>query len=209
MTDQSAQRQAHWQNVYQTRAADSVSWYRPHLEVSLELLDLAGLSVESRLIDVGGGASSLVDDLLARGLRGISVLDVSAEALAIARRRLGERQHDVTWIAGDVLQAALPAGGFDFWHDRAVFHFLTDEADAAGYAAQAARAVRSGGHAIVGGFAPDGPEKCSGLPVARRSAEDIATLLGPAFRLVAKRAERHTTPAGAVQSFAYELLQRA
>lgn len=201
-------RQAHWQNVYLTKPVDRVSWYRPHLDASLELLERAGFSVQSRLIDVGGGASTLVDDLLARGATHVTVLDVSAEALAIARRRVGAGERDVTWLASDVLDAALPQGGFDIWHDRAVFHFLTDPADAARYAAQVAHAVRPGGYAIIAGFAPDGPERCSGLPVARRSAEDIAAVLAPSFELLAKRAEQHVTPAGSVQSFAYALLRR-
>lgn len=208
MTNPAAERQAHWQNVYRTRTADSVSWYRPHLEISLELLERAGVSVDSRLIDVGGGASTLVDDLLARGLGRITVLDLSAAALDVARTRLGERARDVAWRVDDVLTAALPAGGFDVWHDRAVFHFLTDPADAARYARQAALAVRPGGHAVIAGFAPDGPERCSGLPVARRSAQEIEQLLGPAFRLLERRGERHLTPAGGEQSFEYALLTR-
>lgn len=208
MTTSSFDRKAHWQNVYRTKAVDSVSWYRPHLDVSLELLGLAGLSADSRLIDVGGGASTLVDDLVGRGMRHLTILDVSEEALAITRRRLGATASTVVWMASDVLQADLPAAGFDIWHDRAVFHFLTDPADAARYAEQAAAAVCSGGHAVIGGFAPDGPDRCSGLPVARRSAEDIAVTLGASFRLVSKRAERHTTPAGGEQSFAYALLLR-
>ncbi len=208
MTDPAPDRQAHWQNVYRTRTADSVSWYRPHLETSLELLEQTGLGVDSRLIDVGGGASTLVDDLLDRGLGRITVLDLSAAALDVARTRLGKRARDVAWRVDDVLTAALPAAGFDVWHDRAVFHFLTDPADAARYARQAALAVRPGGHAVIAGFAPDGPERCSGLPVARRSAEEIAELLGPAFRLLARRGERHVTPAGGEQSFEYALLTR-
>ncbi len=208
MTARSHERQMHWQTVYETRAANAVSWYRPHLDVSLELLELAGLSVQSRLIDIGGGASTLVDDLLGRGMQGITVLDISAAALAIAQARLGQRARDVNWLVGDVLDVALPAGGFDVWHDRAVLHFLTDPADAAIYARQAARAVKTGGHAVIGGFAPDGPERCSGLPVARRSAEDIARILAPQFSLRETRAERHVTPASAVQSFAYALLKR-
>jgi SAM-dependent methyltransferase len=209
MTTKPLDRQAHWAKIYRTKAVDSVSWYRPHLEVSLELLGLASLSTDSRLIDVGGGASTLVDDLVNRGMRHLTILDVSNEALAITRRRLGAKADTVTWLASDILQAALPATGFDIWHDRAVFHFLTDPADAALYVKQAAAAVCSGGYAVIGGFAPDGPERCSGLPVARRSAEDIAALLGSSFRLVARRAERHVTPGGSEQSFAYALLQRA
>ena len=201
-------REEHWQKVYQARAADAVSWYRPRLGVSLELLELAGLSAGSRLIDIGGGASTLVDDLIARGLTGITILDVSGAALAVARQRLGERARDVTWLVTDLLQAELPEGGFDLWHDRAVFHFLTEASDVARYAAEAARTVRTGGHAVISGFAPDGPERCSGLPVARRSAGDIAAILAPAFQLVAQREEKHVTPGGTEQSFAYALLRR-
>ena len=202
------ERQRHWQNVYRTKKADSVSWYRPHLAVSLELLTWAGLCVGSRLIDVGGGASTLVDDLLDRGLSHVSVLDISEEALAVAQGRLGERAKAVEWYAGDVLEFALPPGAFDFWHDRAALHFLTRPAEANRYAQTAARAVAPGGYAVIGGFAPDGPERCSGLPVARRSPQDIAALLAPAFALVQTRSERHRTPAGLDQSFAYALLRR-
>lgn len=201
-------RHAHWQNLYRTRRADSVSWFRPHLEVSLELLSAGGMSSASRVIDIGGGASTLVDDLLGRGLRHVSVLDVSEEALAYARRRLAERAGLVQWLAGSVLEIELSAGGFDFWHDRAMLHFLTDPADVARYAEIAANALGCGGCAVIGGFAPDGPERCSGLPVARRSAQQLGALFAPAFTLLQSRAERHQTPAGAEQSFAYALLQR-
>jgi SAM-dependent methyltransferase len=208
MTRDGHERRSHWQNVYRTRKADSVSWYRPHLELSLELLWWAGLSVSSRLIDVGGGASTLIDDLLDRGLRHLSVLDLSEEALATAQQRLGERAKAVEWYAGDVLEIALPPGAFDFWHDRAALQFLTRPADAARYAQAAAQAVAIGGYAVIGGFAPDGPRRCSGLPVARRSPADIGALLAPAFVLVQTRAERHRTPAGVDQPFAYALLRR-
>jgi SAM-dependent methyltransferase len=209
MTAESIDRQTHWQKVYRTRTADSVSWYRPHLDVSIELLERAGLSADSRVIDIGGGASTLVDDLLDRGVRDVSVLDVSDEALAMARKRLGDRAKEVNWYVADVLYAVLPAGGFDFWHDRAVFHFLTDPTEAARYAQCAAEAVRIGGHAVIGGFAPDGPERCSGLPVARRSAEDIAGIFASRFSLLRKREERHRTPAGTEQSFVYTLMLRS
>jgi SAM-dependent methyltransferase len=208
MNQESFDRHEHWQNVYRTRAADAVSWFRPHVDVSLELLAKAGMHADSRVIDVGGGAATLVDDLLARGLRHVSVLDVSEQALAIARGRLGPRAQEVTWYEGDVLRVRLPATGFDLWHDRAVLHFLTNPEDANRYARIAADAVTAGGHAVIAGFALDGPERCSGLPVVRRSAEDIAALMAPAFELVESRAERHVTPAGANQSFAYGLLRR-
>ena len=201
-------RQAHWQAVYARKDPAAVSWYRPHLEVSLALLEAAGLSTGARLIDVGAGAATLVDDLLERGLREVTVLDVSGQALAIARARLGPRAAQVHWLEQDVLGAALPIGGFEFWHDRAVLHFLTDPADAARYVQVCAAALVAGGHALIGGFAPDGPERCSGLPVVRRSSEQIAALFGPAFSLVGTHAERHRTPSGAEQSFAYALLRR-
>jgi SAM-dependent methyltransferase len=172
------------------------------------LLERAGLTPESRLIDVGGGASTLVDDLLGLGLRNITVLDVSPEALAVSRRRLAARANRVEWLALDVLTTRLPAGAYDVWHDRAVSHFLTNDAELARYAQQAASALRPAGHAVIGGFAPDGPERCSGLPVARRSAQDIAAMLGPDFELLDQRRERHLTPGGVVQLFAYALLRR-
>ncbi len=208
MTTQRIDRRSHWQNVYRTRRVDAVSWYQPHLHVSLQLLAQAGLSARSRLIDVGAGASTLVDDLLDQGLRDVSVVDVSAEALALARLRLGARANRVTWYAGDILELALPCGSFDFWHDRAVLHFLTDPEDAARYAHIAANAPAAGGHAVIAGFAPQGPDRCSGLPVAQRSARDIAALFAPAFVLEQERTEQHHTPGGADQSFSYALLRR-
>lgn len=204
----SEERATHWEAVYRTRSEREVSWYRPHLEVSLALLQRAGLAPGTRVIDVGGGASTLVDDLLALGVRDVTVLDLSGTALATARARLGARGDSVQWLAGDLLELDLPPAGFDLWHDRAVLHFLTAPDALRRYAEQAARAVRVGGHAVIGGFAPDGPERCSGLPVARRSAADIAALLAPAFRLAEQRRELHATPGGTTQAFAYALLER-
>jgi len=201
-------RQAHWSRVYATKSPDSVSWYRAHLEVALDLLARAGLGPQSRVIDVGGGASTLVDDLLDRGVENVTVLDVAPEALAVSRARLGARATSVEWIAADVLEVPLPAGGFDLWHDRAVLHFLSDPADTERYVRQATLAVRPGGHAVISGFAPDGPERCSGLPVSRRSPDDIARLMGAGWSLVEQRTELHLTPGGNPQAFAYALLRR-
>lgn len=201
-------RTSHWEDVYLRKEAISVSWYRDHLETSIALLDQAGLTSKSRVIDVGGGASTLVDDLLDRGLESIAVLDLSAASLDVAKKRLGARAERVQWMTGDVTRADLPPGAYTHWHDRAVMHFLTAEDDVHAYADQAARAVAPGGHAVIGGFAPDGPERCSGLVVARRSAEDIARILGASFALIASCQERHLTPSGAAQSFVYALLRR-
>lgn len=208
-TPKSDDRSSHWEQVYTQKESNSVSWYRDHLEVSLEMLARAGLRPESRVIDVGGGASTLVDDLLERGVAHISVLDLSAASLAVAKTRLGARASRVAWLTGDITRVPLSAGAYTHWHDRAVLHFLTADADVREYAAQATRAVAPGGHAVIGGFAPDGPERCSGLPVARRSPEDIAALLAPAFVLIDSCQERHQTPSGMDQSFAYALLRRA
>lgn len=202
-------REAHWQKVYAEKSADAVSWYRPHLDTSLRLLERAGLDARSRLIDVGGGASTLVDDLLARGLTAITVLDIAESALDAARQRLGERAAAVTWLAGDVTRVDLPASAYDLWHDRAVLHFLVDPADAAAYVAQVRHALVPGGHAVIGCFASDGPERCSGLPVARRDAADIAALFGSGFELLRGERELHATPWGTPQSFAYALLRKS
>jgi ubiquinone/menaquinone biosynthesis C-methylase UbiE len=198
----------HWCTVYRTKESDAVSWFRPHLDVSLRLLDQAGLNSRSRLIDVGGGASTLVDDLLDRDVSRITILDLSDAALEVARQRLGDRGANVHWLVGDVTRVALPAGAFDYWHDRAVLHFLTLPDDAAAYVAQAYAALQIGGHAVIGGFASDGPQRCSGLPVARREAADIATLFGSEFELIAEVREQHVTPTGAMQSFAYAVLRK-
>lgn len=198
----------HWQDVYRLKPADGVSWYAPHLHTSLELLGRAGLGPASRVIDVGGGASTLVDDLLARGVADITVLDLSQAALDVARSRLGERAGAVRWLAGDVRTAALGEARFDLWHDRAVLHFLTDPADAAAYARQAARALAPGGRMVVGGFAPGGPERCSGLVVARRAPSEVAALFGDGFVLLESHYETHRTPGGSDQAFAWAVLKK-
>lgn len=204
MTNEAVQ---HWEHVYRNKAADSVSWFRPHLDVSLSLLRATGLDTSSHALDVGGGASTLVDDLLDLGVR-VTVLDLADAALEVARQRLGGRAAQVVWRTGDITTIDLPAAHFSHWHDRAVLHFLTNPAAVQAYAAQAARVLPAGGHAVIGGFAPDGPERCSGMSVARRSPEQIAALLGPEFELIETRFERHRTPGGSEQAFAWAVLRR-
>jgi 2-polyprenyl-3-methyl-5-hydroxy-6-metoxy-1,4-benzoquinol methylase len=201
-------RTSHWQAVYKTRQPDAVSWFAPHLGSSLDLLKAAGLSEKSRVIDVGAGASTLVDDLLDLGVRSITALDISEAALDVARKRLGDRASQVQWLAVDILKAQLSPGGYDLWHDRAALHFLTDPADAARYVDIACAALVKGGHAIIGGFGKEGPTQCSQLPVTRREPEDLARLFGPRFSLVQSRHESHQTPWGSPQSFAFAVLRK-
>jgi SAM-dependent methyltransferase len=208
---------AHWEAVYTARSADSVSWYRPHLERSLHWIGhLLGASPDAawqgQVIDVGTGESTLADDLLARGLRDLTLLDLSATALAHLRARLEARHRHATariqWIAGDVTRAALPAAKHDVWHDRAVLHFLTDPAQRAAYVAQAARCVRPGGGLVVAAFAEDGPTQCSALDVTRYSAEALTHLFSADFEPVATEREVHTAPSGAEQHFQYFIGRR-
>ena len=201
-------KQQHWQSVYATRDATHTSWFRPHLDESLRLLDALDLPKDAPIIDVGGGRATLVDDLLARGFRDVSVLDLSAAALEEARERLGARGDAVRWLAADATTAALPPAHYGLWHDRAVFHFLIDADDRARYVANTARSVRPHGHVIVGCFAPDGPERCSGLPVHRYDAPALAEAFAPAFTIVRHSHELHATPTGTVQPFTYVVLQR-
>jgi SAM-dependent methyltransferase len=168
----------HWQSVYKTKSSTEVSWFRPHLEISLELLKQAGLSANSRVIDIGAGASTLVDDLLDLRVHHIAALDISAASLDVVKQRLGSRAAQVEWIADDAARHRFSSDSIDLWHDRAALHFLVDPVDANAYVQNATHAIRRGGYAIIGGFASDGPEKCSGLPVARREPEDIAKLFG-------------------------------
>lgn len=201
-------RREHWEDVYRNKAPDAVSWYTPHLDSSLALLRQSGLNAGSRVIDVGAGASTLVDDLIDAGVREITALDLSNAALAVSRQRLGARAGAVNWLAADIRQAALPEAGYDLWHDRAVLHFLTEPADIAAYVAAATRAITVDGFAIIGGFAPDGPTRCSQLPVMRRSPEDIAALFGAHFELTWQHRETHTTPWGSTQAFAFAVLKK-
>lgn len=198
----------HWEDVYQSRHSDEVSWYRPHLEVSLELIQKTGIGRDARIIDVGGGASSLVDDLLAEGFTRITVLDIAESALEDAKARLGDRADTITWRVADVTEVDLPDRTYDIWHDRAVFHFLTDAADRQKYAKQAGKAVKPGGYMIMATFGPEGPTQCSGLDVIRYAADDLEKIFGADFTLLESRREDHQTPAGKTQQFIYALFQR-
>ena len=201
-------RVTHWDGVYTTKQPQRLSWFQPHLDLSLELLERAGLNRSTRIIDIGAGASTLVDDLLARDVQNLIALDISAAALQVTRDRLGERADRVRWIVSDVTQLDLPPSSIDIWHDRATLHFLTEERDSHKYAEVATRVVTPGGHAVIGGFASDGPAECSHLPVVRRGPEQIAELFAKEFVLVEARRESHTTPGGSLQRFAYALLRK-
>lgn len=194
---------AHWDGIYQRNAPDAVSWYRPHLETSIELIECVARQRDASIIDVGGGESTLVDDLLARGFAHLTVLDISDTAIAECNKRLGAAADRVRWIVSDVTRAEFERGAYDVWHDRAVFHFLTAPEQRAAYVRQVAQAVKPGGYVIVSTFGPEGPTKCSGLDVVRYDADHLHVQFGAHFRPVESREEIHTTPAGKIQQFLY------
>lgn len=193
----------HWDKVYTTKAPDAVSWYRAHLETSLALIERAVDSCSASIIDVGGGESTLVDDLLLRGYNNITVLDVSQSAIGLTKRRLGAAAEQVRWLVADITKIELEPGAYDLWHDRAVFHFLTDREQRTAYVRQVARSVEPGGHIIVSTFGPEGPTKCSGLEVTRYDAESLHREFGARFRLIESSKEVHHTPFGTTQQFLY------
>jgi len=192
-----------WDEIYRTRDATKLSWFQEHAHVSRDLIRQTRVSRLGSIIDVGGGASTLVDDLLADGFRDITVLDLSHSALAAARSRLGDRASEVRWIVDDITRVKLPAHHYEIWHDRAVFHFLNAVEDRRSYVEAVRRSVRPGGHVIVATFAPDGPLRCSGLPVVRYSPDTLHQEFGDSFELVEHAREAHQTPTGAVQQFIY------
>lgn len=195
--------QSHWEKIYTEKAPNAVSWYRPHLETSLELIERVAADRSSSIIDVGGGESTLADDLLARGYEDITVLDISRTAIDANRKRLGEDSERVQWLVADITQSDLPPCRYDVWHDRAVFHFLASPTDRVAYVRQVARAVRSGGYVIVSTFGPEGPTKCSGLDVLRYDADSLHREFGVRFRLLGSSKELHQTPFGTTQQFLY------
>lgn len=193
----------HWEEIYKAKRATEVSWFQREARLSLQLIREAAPDRTSRIIDVGGGASTLIDGLVAAGYDSLTVLDLSSAALAQARARLGDAGKDVAWVEADILAVQFPPGAFDVWHDRAVFHFLTNPVDRERYVQQVRRAVRPGGYVLVATFAADGPTRCSGLDVARYSPEQLHGEFGTAFRLVRSAREDHVTPRGVHQAFTY------
>ena len=197
------QPQSHWENVYQTKSTSQVSWFQEHAAQSMALIQQTGVSKTAQIIDIGGGASMLDDDLLSEGYEHVSVLDIAATALEAARQRLGMRASQVTWIEADVTHADLPHLAYDVWHDRATFHFLTDPQDRQRYVDLVKHVVKPGGHVIVATFATDGPSKCSGLDVMQYDPEGLHGEFGADFDLLGSTREQHITPAGNEQRFIY------
>ena len=203
-----ASRKAHWENVYSTKGENEVSWFQESPAPSLELIELAKPTSDAAIVDIGGGASRLVDQLLVRGFSNVTVLDLSEAALAAARARLGDKAAQVRWVAADVTKW-YPTQLFDIWHDRAAFHFLTDPADRAAYAARLDESIKPGGIVIIGTFALDGPEKCSGLSINRYDAASLGEVLGSGFELVHTRPHEHATPWAAIQHFQFSVFLKA
>ncbi len=200
-------RRLHWENVYGEKGERRVSWFQERADISLELIAAARVGCNGAIIDIGGGASRLVDELLRQGYQDVTVLDVSEAGLSIAKQRLAEQAPRVQWIVADVTQWE-PLREYDLWHDRAAFHFLTGEADRSAYVARLLRALRPGGHAIIATFALDGPERCSGLPVARYDGQRLSEALGDRFALIATRRQQHMTPMGGAQQFQFSTFKR-
>lgn len=195
--------QSHWDKVYQSKSFDSVSWYMPHLNESIHLIDMLCPDRTSAIVDIGGGESTLVDDLLSKGYLNLSVLDISATAIEFTQQRLGAKAADVAWYVGDITQYEFGNNKFDVWHDRAVFHFLTDESARRRYVDLVKRSMNPGGYVVMATFGPQGPLKCSGLDVVRYDDKKLHDQFGDQFQLMGSRIEAHSTPAGSSQQFLY------
>lgn len=202
-----AKRHGHWENVYASKAETEVSWYQEYPTPSLELIAATGVAPSSAIVDVGGGTSHLVDALLEKGFQDITVLDLSEAALLRSKARLGTRAHYAHWVVADVTMWQ-PPRSYDIWHDRAAFHFLNEERDRTAYVTCLAKALKPHGHAIMATFAPDGPERCSGLPVVRYDADSLAQILGDGFELIETPRHAHRTPSGMEQRFQFSLFRR-
>jgi len=195
-------RKNHWENIYSGKKATEVSWYQQCPEHSLNLIDATGVEKTASIIDIGGGASTLVDFLLATDYKNLSVLDISSSAIEQAKVRLGQQAVKVNWIVHDIT-SFVAEKPFDVWHDRAVFHFLTDADDRASYVKNLSDSTQPGAHAIIATFNFDGPEKCSGLDIVRYSTESLSEIFSENFKLIETKTEEHKTPGGASQSFVY------
>jgi 2-polyprenyl-3-methyl-5-hydroxy-6-metoxy-1,4-benzoquinol methylase len=193
----------HWEKVYKMKAPNAVSWYRPHLETSLALIERAACGRQASIIDVGGGESTLADDLLSGGFENITVLDISETAIDVCKNRMGAVTGRIHWLVADVTRTELDTHAYDIWHDRAVFHFLTQPEQRAAYVRNVARSVKREGHVIISTFGPEGPMKCSGLDVLRYDADSLHDQFGARFRLVESSKELHRTPFGTAQQFLY------
>jgi 2-polyprenyl-3-methyl-5-hydroxy-6-metoxy-1,4-benzoquinol methylase len=193
----------HWEQVYKMKAPEAVSWYAPHLDTSLALISRTGAGRDSAIIDVGGGESTLANDLASDGYRNVTVLDISKTAIEVCKERMGATAHRIRWLVADVTLAKLDTASYDVWHDRAVFHFLTSIQQRIAYVRQVAHAVSPGGHVIVSTFGPHGPSKCSGLDVLRYDADSLHDQFGGKFRLIESSLELHETPQGTTQQFLY------
>lgn len=202
------ERKSHWESIYTVKAPTEVSWYQPHAEKSLELITRTGLGKKAQVIDVGGGASTLAGDLLLLRYENITVLDIAASAIERTKGRLGDEAGKVTWLEADITEAKLPLSHYDLWHDRAVFHFLTEAKDRAAYVKRIADSLKPGGHIIIASFALDGPEKCSGLDIVRYGPDELHSEFGEQFQLIDTVRETHHTPFGTEQKFIYCYLQR-
>jgi len=193
----------HWENVYETKASTEVSWFQEHPEVSLQLIERSNVDKSGQIIDIGGGASTLADNLLVRNYQNITVLDISAAALQVARERIGSQSEVVNWLVADITQVQLPHNFYDVWHDRAVFHFLTNAADRQKYVKAVMSSVKTGGHVIIATFGIDGPSRCSGLEIVRYNPDTLHNEFGNNFDLVHTTNESHKTPFGIEQKFIY------
>ncbi len=196
-------RKEHWEQVYSSKPSDRLGWYKPRLGTSLEWITALRLDKGAPVIDVGGGASTLIDDLLAEGYSEVTVLDIAEPALELLKTRLGDKGSAVNWLCGDITNIELPENAFALWHDRAVFHFLTETEDQRRYRQNLCRALRPGGYLIIGTFAPEAPPKCSGLPVQRYDRDLLCRTLGDEFKLQRHQKEMHITPGGVEQMYLY------
>lgn len=202
------ERKGHWEGVYTSKPPETVSWYRPHLETSLDWIERVSPRRDAAILDVGGGESTLVDDLIAHGYKDVSVLDISETAIDATKQRLGATAEQMKWLAGDICEIALAEACYDVWHDRAVFHFLTVAEHRAAYTDKVAASVKQGGHLILSTFGPEGPTRCSGLDVVRYDAAALQREFGSYFRLTKSLIDWHTTPTGGRQQFLYCMFVR-